>query len=124
MKRFNPTIYPQRLWVAISKDGTDLNGLFRHQESNVIMLFEEYNFEDAEAVTLKVTEVKSRYSGVLIAFTHKNMKCSTIAHEAVHAAGFMFKSIGQQVNGDETFAYLVGWIADCCCKIVNGKAKQ
>jgi hypothetical protein len=51
------------------------------------------------------------------------MTCKTIAHESVHAAGYMFQHIGQGIDSEEPFAFLVGWIADCCWKIRNGTNK-
>ncbi|MDR1652245.1 MAG: hypothetical protein LBS01_01085 [Prevotellaceae bacterium] len=118
IKRFDPVIYPQKLWVAISKDGKDMNGLFRHKKTDDIIRFEEYDFANFEAVVFPVSEVKSDYHGALIIFAKKKyMTCKTIAHEAVHAAGYMFKHIEQEIDSDEPFAFLTGWIADCCFKV-------
>jgi hypothetical protein len=37
------------------------------------------------------------------------------AHEATHAAGFIFEYIGEEWKPDsETFAYLVGWLTEWC----------
>jgi hypothetical protein len=115
---FNPVLYPQKLWIAVSRHGTGLNGLFRHKNTGKIMYFEEYGITNSEAVTFPVSEVETGDCGVLIVFTkRKHMNCKTIAHEAVHAAGYMFQYIGQEVDGEEPFAYLAGWVADCCRKV-------
>jgi hypothetical protein len=122
VRRFNPHVYPQRLWVAISNDGTELNGLFRYKGTDEIIRFEEHDVANSEATAFPATEVGSDYYGALIVFTRKKyMTCKTIAHEAVHAAGYIFEHIGQDVDSDEPFAFLVGWIADCCWKVRNGK---
>ena len=122
--RFDPIIYPQKLWISISKNGTELNGMFRHKATDEIIRFEEYDVVNSEAMAFPVSEVETNYHGVLIVYTkHRYMTCGTIAHEAVHAAGYMFKHIGQQIDCEEPFAFLVGWIANCCQKVKNGKVK-
>jgi hypothetical protein len=121
-KRFDPVIYPQKLWVSISKDGTELNGMFRHKATDEIIRFEEYDVKNYEALTFPVSEVETDYHGVLIVYTRqKYMTCKTIAHEAVHAAGYMFQHIGQEIDSNEPFAFLTGWIADCCWKVKTNK---
>jgi hypothetical protein len=115
MVRFDPVIYPLKLWVAISDDGKDLNGLFRHHETGELMRFEEYDIDSKEALVFPVSEADSGRRGVLIIFRNRMyMTCKTIAHEAVHAAGFMFEQIGQEIDSEEPVAYLVGWIAEWC----------
>jgi hypothetical protein len=122
IKQFDQVIYPQKLWIAISKDGTELNGVFRNKATDEIIRFEEYGVENYEAMTFPVTEVESNHSGVLIVYTkQKYMTCKTVTHESVHAAGFMFQHIGQQIGSDEPFAFLTGWIADCCWKAKTSK---
>jgi hypothetical protein len=99
-----------------------LNGLFEHKETGDVIMFEEYDVRNFEGVTFPVSEVKSGRHSVLIIFTQKGyMTCRTIAHEAVHAAGMICKSINQRVRSEEYFAYLTGWIADCCWEYKNGK---
>jgi len=121
VKQFDPVIYPQRLWVAVSKDGTDLNGLFRDRETSEIIRFEEYGLgQNFCALTFPVSEVSTDNYGVLIVYAkRKNMTCNIIAHEAVHAAGYMFQHMGQEIDSEEPFAYLVGWIANCCWRVAN-----
>ncbi|MDR2286204.1 MAG: hypothetical protein LBE04_01820, partial [Prevotellaceae bacterium] len=55
--------------------------------------------------------------GVIIVFRPKCFDCGTIAHEASHAAGYIFHYIGCDMDAGEPTAYLIGWIADCCWKI-------
>lgn len=110
--------------VCISRDGIALNEKFEHYETGNVMRFEEYNFRNNAAVVFQVVECNTGNFGVLIIFTKKvNMTCNTIAHEATHAAGYIFKHIRQEIDSDETFAYLVGWIAGCCWQVRNGKFK-
>jgi hypothetical protein len=122
--QFAPVIYPIKLWIAISKDGKELNGLFRHKATDEVIRFEEYNVENFEAMAFRVSEVESNCVGVLIVFTKRTyMTCKTITHEAVHAAGYVFQHIGQQIDSEEPFAFLTGWIADCCWRMKDGKVK-
>jgi hypothetical protein len=112
---YDPVIYPQRLWIALSKDGKELNGLFRYKGSDERICFDGEDTENFEAMTFQASGVETDYYGALIVFTGKKyMTCGTIAHEAVHAAGYMFQNIRAEVNSREPFAFLVGWIADCC----------
>lgn len=65
--------------------------------------------------------------GVLIRFENKAaMTVRNITHEAVHAALEIFDYVGARTTHDnqEPFAYLVGWIADCCNKVKTDKTKQ
>jgi len=55
----------------------------------------------------------------LIAFKPEYLDCKTIAHEASHAAGYIFNHIGADMDCGEPTAYLIGWIADCCWKSKN-----
>jgi hypothetical protein len=123
LKQFDPVIYPLKLWVVISKDGTDLNGLFQNRETEELIKFEdaEYNLRDSMAETFSVMEVKSGRFGILIIFTQERyMTCKIIAHEAVHAAGMICRSIDQRVRSEEYFACLTGWIAECCWEYKTG----
>src|SRR5688500_7720328 len=45
-----------------------------------------------------------------------------ITHEAIHAANFVYKKCGilHDVDNDEPFAYLAGWIAKKITEAVNG----
>jgi hypothetical protein len=122
--QFEPVIYPRKLWICISHDGVALNGMFLHYETKELMRFEEYDIKSKEALVFPVIDRRSDYAGVLIVFTkRKYMTCKTIAHEAVHAAGYIFQHIGQKIDFDESFAFLTGWIANCCWIIRNGKAE-
>jgi hypothetical protein len=124
LQKFDAVIYPRKLWVAISKSGTELNGTFRHEATCEIIRFEEYGLAGFYAITFPVVEVSSNHVGVLIIYTKQgNMTCSTVAHEAVHAAGLIFQGVRAQIDSDEAFAYLVGWVADCCWRLKNGKAR-
>lgn len=51
---------------------------------------------------------------------------ANIAHESSHIAMNIFDYIGAKVDlaNQETFSYLVGWIADCINQVRTGKFKD
>jgi hypothetical protein len=118
IKRFDPVIYPQKLWACAGKDFKNLNGLFSDIDDNTGLDFGKY--ENYEAVTINVLEKETGDFGVLIIFRPKYLDCK-IAHEASHAAGYMFHHIGADMDCGEHTAYLIGWIAGCCWKVKTGK---
>lgn len=80
---------------------------------------------DAETVVCQRKKPDVR-GGVLIRFENKAaMTTKNIAHEAVHAALDIFDYVEARISSDnqEPFAYLVGWIADCCQQVKTGKVK-
>jgi len=121
VKRFDPIIYPQKLWVCVGNDFKKLNGLFSDIDDNTDIDFGKY--KNYEAVTINTLEKETKQFGVLIIFRPKYFDCKTIAHEASHATGYMFHHIGADMDCGEPTAYLIGWIADCCWKIKT-KNKQ
>ena len=47
-----------------------------------------------------------------------------VAHEAVHAAGFLYEIIGAEQNGlDEPYAYLVGWLTRKIMSVVHSNGE-
>jgi hypothetical protein len=120
IRRFDPVIYPQKLWVCVGNDFKKLNGLFLDVEDNSELDFGKYK-EYYRAVTINAINRGSGEFGVVIIFRRKYMDCKTIAHEASHAAGYMFHHIGADMGPGETTAYLIGWIADCCWQARKNK---
>jgi hypothetical protein len=118
IKRFDPVIYPQKLWVCVGKDFENLNGLFSDIDDNTDLDFCKY--KNFEAVTINAIEKETRDFGILIIFRPKYLDCKTIAHEASHAAGYMFHHIGGNMDCGEPTAYLIGWIAACCWDVKAG----
>ena len=120
LKEFNCEIYPRKLWVATSwdevKDKFATNGDYEFKEK-----------ERAYATTYPGIRRKcSGMLGVLIVFNeYKNIGGSklveNIAHESLHAANAIFNDldIGYSLTDHEHAAYLVGWIAKCCWKVLQ-----
>ena len=122
LKEIDIPIYNKVLWVAVSNDGKELNGKYKHADEGCDLVFDE-RFLKFEAITAKVYEIESRNFGVLIVFRGlKYMNCRAIAHEASHAAGYLYSYMNEDIrHSDEPYSYLVGWIADCCWKIKTSK---
>ena len=113
-------IYPRKLWVATSwdevKDKFATNGDYEFKEE-----------ERAYATTyLGIRRKCSGMLGVLIVFNeYKNIGGSklveNIAHESLHVANAIFDELGIEysLTHDEHAAYMVGWVAKCCWKVLQ-----
>lgn len=68
------------------------------------------------------------WGGILVRFeSNKNaITIANIAHESSHIAMNIFDYIGAKVDlaNQETFSYLVGWVADCINQVRTGKFKD
>lgn len=62
----------------------------------------------------------------MVLFIRKDAKASVVAHEAVHIANIIFKraDIQLDIDNDEPYAYLLGWIVDCITTIINKKKRK
>lgn len=122
LKEFKTEIYLRRLWVATSWD--DVKDKFT--------TYGEYDFKEGEncgAVTYpEIIRKSSGMYGVLIVFNmDSNMGGSeivgNIAHESLHATNAIFNEIGVEysLTHDEHAAYMVGWVAKCCWKVLQNE---
>lgn len=116
---FDPQIYPRLLWVTYNCPTDVLREMFGEKAIDMS--------DDSNAETVNCLRTKPDVrGGVLIRFRNKSeMTIENIAHEAVHAALEIFDYVNARISSDnqEPFAYLVGWIADCCTKVKRGEAK-
>lgn len=120
LQEFKNDIYPRKLWIATSwddvKEKFDTNGDYEFKEE-----------ERAYATTYQGIRRKcSGTLGVLIVFNeYKNIGGSKIveivAHESLHAANAIFDELGIEysLTHDEHAAYMVGWVAKCCWKVLQ-----
>jgi uncharacterized protein YjaZ len=121
--QFNPEIYPVKLWVTITKNGEELQGRFCYLNGKDMDISLLKNNE----ATVYVIQQKDgeRYKGIIIVFTEKKyMSVKTIAHEATHAARFIWDHLGEVFPSEEADAYLVGWVAKCCEIVKDYKKKK
>lgn len=72
-------------------------------------------FYKSKAVTSVVVERSTGNIGILVIFRSKvYADVSVISHESAHVADIMWELIGERNRGEETNAYLVGWVAGKC----------
>ena len=113
--QFNPTIYPSLLWVVI--------GDIMPNERFMLDAMDVHSL----AETSPTNDLENNKNGVMIRFrSRKFMTIEVISHESVHAASEIMRYIGGriEVGNQEPFAYLVGWIADCCEQVKRNKFKD
>lgn len=112
LHEFDLAIYPRKLWIAVSKSKFEdiLDGISDFSDSYAAITETTYN-------------KKTGKGGVLIRFaSKKDMTIKHITHEATHVAMDIFSYIGAKVDleDQECFSYLCGYIADCCDKVRKG----
>ena len=120
IKEFNIDIYSRKLWVATSwedvKDKFASHGGYEFKKS-----------ENAYATTYPdiVRKATGKY-GVLIVFYDCDKLGGSkivehIAHESLHAVNTIFNDLGVEYSliHDEHAAYMVGWVAKCCWKVLQ-----
>lgn len=120
LKEFNCEIYPRKLWVATSWE--DVKDKFT--------TYGEYKFEKSEdtyATTYpQVLRKATGKYGILIVFYDcdklgGSKMVEHIAHESLHTANAIFNELGVEYSliHDEHAAYMVGWVAKCCWKVLQ-----
>lgn len=111
---FDPVIYPRKVWITYDATSDELNEMFPTGDAN------GNRFEDEDGycgITYRTAD-KEDVGGVLIRFANNKeaMTPWNIAHEAIHAAGYICNYVGIEADwkNDEAFTYLVTWIIKCC----------
>ena len=116
---FDPQIYPRKLWVSVGASTEELQEKFGKDD---IKDFDESYY----AETMAVQQREPLLGGVLVRFQDlKAMSTENIAHEAAHAAIEIFDYCDCRIDVDnqEPFSYLAGWIARCCDEVKNNLQK-
>jgi hypothetical protein len=120
IREFDIEIYGRMLWVATSwedvKDKFTSYGAYGFEKS-----------EDAYATTYPcIASKKTGKYGVLVVFYDCPKLCGSkivehIAHESLHVANAIFDELGIEysLTHDEHAAYMVGWVAKCCWKVLQ-----
>lgn len=128
---YDPKIYPRKIWVAIGTDGLKEYFTFYNtkEDKQVIDITKDLEQSDTFGMgTFSVSRKSDGLYGVLIVIPSLDSYENTdITHEAVHAADYIYQEIGACSgtfeDGNEPYAYLVGWIAGCISKSLI-KAKK
>ena len=105
---FDPQIYPRLLWVVKGGELEDIKDMFETEIS------EE---EVGGAVTFLVRRKVDNRLGYCVWFPKSGdiRNLDWIAHESSHVALCIFNDVGAVITpeGQEPFAYLVGWVFGC-----------
>lgn len=122
LKEFKIEIYPRKLWVATSWEDVKDKFVCHKNDDKPI---EKY--EDGNAYTYScVMHKKSKKYGTLILFILEGKILGSdivgrIAHESLHAVNSVFDELGiaYDLTNDEHAAYLTGFVAKCCWKVLQ-----
>lgn len=105
---FDPCIYPRLLWVVKGGELEEIKDMFD---------FDLPDDEERGAVTIPVRRKVDSRLGYCVWFPKAGdiRNLDWIAHESTHVALCIFNDIGGVISyeGQETFAYLVGWVFGC-----------
>jgi len=105
--KFDPVIYPIKLWVCFNAHKYILEKKFKSVYDITDDMFEE----KTAAVTCCVNDKKTNSEGIVVFTPDSALSVECIAHEATHVADEIFEYIGEETKTDECYAYLVGWAA-------------
>lgn len=120
---FDPVIYPYKLWVIVDKSPKNIPSYFWDNEGNELKSIEEDTAgTDGFSVNV-INKDQSRYGALIFFRSRKSMTYKLVAHEACHAAKFLFEHIDADMREHEPFEYVVGWIAECCEIVKKGGKK-
>ena len=123
LNRFDPIIYPYKIWVAITQDFNDVSSHFVSYKDRGDIKFSDT--DKCHAMTMAVMHKEDYKYGAIILFkSKKEMNIGSITHEASHAAKLLFEHIGADPAEHEPFEYLVGWIAECIWTVLKGKKQK
>jgi hypothetical protein len=113
---FDMVMYPCQLWVVVNGDIEGVNQAFEDCDGKP---FTESPAK-ADARVMFAVEKETGLCGAMIYTREKDIAYDVIAHEAVHAADAVFDYIcaySQSFqDGNEPYAYLVGWIFKQTCQ--------
>ena len=134
------TIYPRTLWIVNVENDNPTNLLKRFVFfknlpgwSTVDGSIDDELCDSADSAIAGCYIVQEKSTGILgmilVIFRLEDMDASTIAHESVHVADYYFQVTGCNsedfTDGNEAYAYLVGWAAGCIANVLikerNGK---
>lgn len=132
------TIYPRTLWIVNLSDNDaeqltkrfvffqntpgwdiiDRNAIGELTDSGVTAIAGCYVVQEKSTGTLGM---------LLVIFRIEDMDTSVIAHESVHVADYYFQVTGCNsedfTDGNEAYAYLVGWAAGCIANVLIKEKK-
>ena len=111
--RYPMGIYPRTLWITFDATPEELNLQFPTGDTcnKPFVALDKCDVARVDAVC----DITNK-GGFLIRFDGiKSTRMGVVAHEANHVADWTFDFIGAtpDINNNEPYSYLVGWVADC-----------
>lgn len=134
IKKYTTNIYTCDLYVAVNESVDNILNKFDICKNNDFYKKSNASAEELEewvsasyAVTFPVRNKKTNNIGVLVYIAFKDdITVNHIAHESVHVADYIFDFINSNTqsfaDGNEPYAYTVGYVAGCIdntLKLVN-----
>jgi hypothetical protein len=130
-------VYPRVLWIAIPHKADELQQLtkrftfFKVEEglndeikpSDKLDTMTESFFGDVVAACMPCQDKDGQLGVMCVVYSPEDLDASTAAHEAVHITDYFYEVLGMYAedfsNGDEHYAYLVGWAAGQLVKAIK-----
>lgn len=121
----DPVVYPRKLWVADKIEGLDKVFLFMkttdpytENQSAYNNILSDAEYDNSGMITCPVMRISDNLYGVLVVpMDLEEITPDMIPHESVHVADYIFSQLGIMsqdfTEGNEAYAYLVGWAAGC-----------
>lgn len=132
---YDPIIYPRLLFVTTETKGLDT--IFEFLTTNYgdddgggyTRLLRSIDKENFGAVTCPVIRKSDdRYGVLVIILDTDKITSDVIPHEAVHVADYICEQLSIYTQdfseGNENYAYLVGWAAGSISKTVSNRLKE
>lgn len=119
IKYYNPNVFP--VWLAVTDSVDDINESFTSPDGAA---FGRNEYADAVTCEMVRKDTGRYYVGVVL---YKDIKPSTIAHESFHAAHYIMQCIGEDFpigGAAESWAYLIGWIAQCVSEFMDERGTK
>jgi hypothetical protein len=132
----DPIVYPRKLWVADKIEGLDkvfsfmkIADPYTESPTSYDSILNDSRYIDSGMITIPVMRISDGLYGVLVvAIDLKDITPDMIPHESVHVADYIYSQLGifsqDFTEGNEAYAYLVGWAASCISKSISNFKKD
>lgn len=131
-------IYPSKLWVVVCNKDLDVNNILDQFTffTTTGFLKQEVNYDIEDHLRNSVGDIVGETFAVMnkdtaevgtmvIIYDVNSITEGTIPHESVHAADYFYEYTNQNgqsfSEGNEGYAYLVGWIASKVFNVIKEK---
>lgn len=124
---FDPVIYPRKIWITVGCNPETLNKVFPEGGSDDRRFEDLKSYQDAVVHSVRKLKPKKQ-GGVLLWFVDADSLSSLeiITHECSHVASEIFAYIGAKhdVDNQEPFAYLTGFVGKCISEVINDRGES